>query len=175
MQGASQRNTQKIQSNKLVSLNLTQPVQADLYSQGQFLLQNQNMKHNVNITNQHRKLTQLQNRDGQFMMNQQGQDPYGRAISNPQQQSRQLINSSASNAGPTGLTGINESSRNAPLQQLQKKQNSLGASFNRSGLITGASNLTVSGQLKSQAYSNSQIQNMKGIPTVIQGSGIPQI
>ena len=75
-----------------------------------------------------------------------------------------------------GLTGINESSRNAPLQQLQKKQNSLGASFNRSGLITGsATNLTVSGQLKSQAYSNSQIQNMKGIPTVIQGSGIPQL
>ena len=83
MQG-SQRNTQKIQSNKLVSLNLTQPVQADLYSQGQFLLQNQNMKHNVNITNQHRKLTQLQNREGHIMMNQQGQDPYGRAISNPQ-------------------------------------------------------------------------------------------
>ena len=69
MQGTSQRNTQKIQSNKLVSLNLTQPVQADLYNQGQFLLQNQNMKHNVNVTNQHRKLTQLQNREGQFMMN----------------------------------------------------------------------------------------------------------
>lgn len=88
VQGSSQRNTQKIQSNKLVSLNLTQPVQADLYAQGQFLLQNQNLKHNVNVTNQHRKLTQLQNRDGQFSLSQQGQDPYGRAISNPQQQSR---------------------------------------------------------------------------------------
>ena len=110
------------------------------------------MKHNINITNQHRKLTQLQAREGQFILNKQMQDmPYGRAISNPQQQSRQLINSSASAHGPAASM-ITQSSRNVSLQQLQqKKQNSLGASFNRSGLITGStSNLTVTAQFKNQ-------------------------